>query len=250
MNYVATGHLIQDLEAPSRIRHIQTGIELVLVLGGQFTMGSCSDDTEAFENELQSEHELEPFYIGVCPVTQAQYQMIMGVNPAVYRLLVGSTEHPIENVRADEAEEFAVRVGMRLPSEIEWECACRANSPESPTRRARYGPIDVVAWHRGHPELSGTPTTKPVGKLSANAWGLHDMLGNVWEWTSCCSEQTKRIIVRGGSFMSLSASCRASARFEFCRDHAWRDIGFRVATGIGDIVSRIEKIADKPRLQR
>jgi formylglycine-generating enzyme required for sulfatase activity len=247
MSYIAIGSLTQDLEAPRRVRHISTGIELVLVPSGSFSMGRCIDDKEAFENEPRFDHHSEAFYIGVCPVTQAQYEKEMKMNPAVFRLLPGAAEHPIENIRADEAEEFARRVEMRLPSEIEWEYACRANSAESPTRQPRHGPINSIAWHRGHPDLSGTPTTKPVGRLSANAWGLHDMLGNVWEWTSCYNEQTKKVVVRGGSFMSLSESCRASARFEFFRDHAWRDIGFRLAAGIGDVVPRIEKIGGKLR---
>lgn len=203
-------------------------------------MGASCDDLEAFENEPRSEQFVEAFYIAIHPVTQSQYRKLTQSNPAAFRLSPQANDCPMENVRATEAERFAELAGngLRLPTEIEWEYACRAGSP-SP----RHGPIDEVAWHKGHPrgQVNGGPATvQAVAKLAANAWGLHDTLGNVWEWTSTRDESADGNVVRGGSFMSLSKSCRASARFTFTRSHASRDIGFRVAVGTAEVLAALE----------
>lgn len=113
--------------------------------------------------------------------------------------------------------------GYRLPTEAEWEFACRAGSNE-----ARYGELDEIAWHRGN---SGE-LLREVGLKQANAWGFHDMIGNVWEW--CWNLYDPNVygpyrVFRGGGFSDLPHSCRASCRRKSHPTFRVEDVGFRVA---------------------
>jgi uncharacterized surface protein with fasciclin (FAS1) repeats/formylglycine-generating enzyme required for sulfatase activity len=128
---------------------------------------------------------------------------------------------------------FCRATGLRLPTEAEWEYACRANS-----QQARYGDLDAIAWHRGN--TAGQ--TQAIGTKAANALGLHDMLGNVWEWVGdWFSEYTRspqtdpkgpasgdRYIVRGGFWNDGTTDCRASQRNPFTASD-WPKSGLRVA---------------------
>ena len=113
--------------------------------------------------------------MGKYEVTQEQYEQVMGVNPAHLK----GAKNPVERVTWNSAVEFCRRLSaktgrtMRLPTEAEWEYAARAGSTG-----ARYGDLDSVAWYKGNSGKS----THTVGKKKPNAWGLYDMLGNVWEW--------------------------------------------------------------------
>ncbi|KOX19971.1 MULTISPECIES: formylglycine-generating enzyme family protein [unclassified Streptomyces] len=113
--------------------------------------------------------------------------------------------------------------GYRLPTEAEWEHACRAGTTE-----ARYGPLDDIAWHRGN---SGERPHEVRGRLP-NAWGLHDMLGNVWEW--CWDLYDPEVygayrVLRGGGWFDEHWSCRASVRRRSHPTLRIDDVGFRVA---------------------
>jgi sulfatase modifying factor 1 len=113
--------------------------------------------------------------------------------------------------------------GYRLPTEAEWEHACRAG-----TSGPRYGPLDDIAWHRGN---SGE-RPHPVGTLLPNSWGLHDMLGNVWEW--CWDFYDPEVygsyrVLRGGGWFDEHWSCRASVRRRSHPTLHLDDVGFRVA---------------------
>ena len=120
----------------------------------------------------------QPFYLGKYPVTQAQWEAVMGNNPSRFR---GNPNHPVEHVSWDDVHVFLRKLNeregggdYRLPTEAQWEYACRAG-----TETPRYHPdVNAIAWYEansnGHPQ--------PVGQKLPNAWGLYDMLGNVWEW--------------------------------------------------------------------
>jgi formylglycine-generating enzyme len=135
------------------------------------------DSSDGFEVQIS-----KPYYIGKFEVTQAQWKKIMGNNPSTFNtdLVADADDHPVENVTWDEAQEFISRLNKlekhkryRLPTEFEWEYAARA------------GAQDDIPWK----EIQQTAqlalkTTQPVGKKQPNAWGLYDMLGNVWEWVA------------------------------------------------------------------
>lgn len=150
-------------------------IPMVLLPTGSYQMGST-----AGEQDEQPVHEVRitrPFWIGKHEVTQGQWKAVMEGNPSGFQ---GDLQRPVENVTWDDAQEFLRRLNkmqskwkFRLPTEAEWEYACRAG-----TEGMTYGPTEDVAWYGGN---SGR-TTHPVGQKQPNAFGLYDMLGNVWEW--------------------------------------------------------------------
>lgn len=192
---------------------------------------------------------LAPYQLGVYPVTQALYAQVTGGRP--------STAHgdasPVEGVSWRDAVRFCNALsqrdgfapayhldadgdgvewvssadGYRLPTEGEWEHACRAG-----TAGPRYGPLDDIAWHRGnsHDRLHD------VGDKQPNAWGLHDMLGNVWEW--CWDLYDAEVygtyrVLRGGGWFDEHWSCRASVRRRSHPTFRVDDVGFRLARGSG-----------------
>lgn len=118
----------------------------------------------------------KPFEMMTTPVTQALWKIVMGNNPSGFQ----GADRPVENVSWDDAQIFISKLNamlgvtcFRLPTEAEWEYACRAG-----TTSATYGNLDDVAWY----ENNSGKETHPVGQKQPNAWGLYDMLGNVWEW--------------------------------------------------------------------
>ena len=111
------------------------------------------------------------FWLGQTEVTQAAYEKLTKRNPSNLK----GSDRPVEQVSWEEANAYCKDVGMRLPSEAEWEFAARAGS-----NGARYGNLAEVAWYRPN----SASMTQPVAARQPNAWGLYDMLGNAWEWTN------------------------------------------------------------------
>jgi formylglycine-generating enzyme required for sulfatase activity len=218
---------------PWRVKDRTTGIEMVLIPPGKYMRGASAGDSEAYDDERPS-HEVvitNAFYIGVYEVTQGEWQNLMGNNPSSFK----GDRSPVETVSWEETQEFLSKSkGLRLPTEGEWEYACRGD-----TTGPRYGDLDAIGWYEGN---SGS-MSHPVGGKQANWFGLHDMLGNVWEWCSdwygsyTSSEQrdpsgpssAQYRVFRGGSWDDVGRGCRASYRnFDAPAD---RDdiLGFRVA---------------------
>jgi serine/threonine-protein kinase len=160
---------------PSRKVKNDFGIEFVLVSPGSFMMGAENGDTD--EKPAHRVTISKDFYLGKYEVTQAQWQQVMGGNTSHFK---NSDQCPVEQVSWDGVQEFIKKLNAqsdgylyRLPSEAEWEYACRAG-----TTGDYAGSLDAMAWYGNN---SGDKT-HPVGTKQPNGWGLYDMHGNVWEW--------------------------------------------------------------------
>jgi formylglycine-generating enzyme required for sulfatase activity len=189
--------------------------------------------------------ELPPYQLAAFPVTQAQYLDVTGQRPGVGdgdRLPVNSVSWwdavrfcnalsrrdglaPAYRLRADgeDIEWDTSAHGYRLPTEAEWEYACRAG-----TAGPRYGPLDDIAWHRrnSHEQIH------EVGGKRPNAWGFYDVLGNVWDW--CWDIYDAEVygsyrVLRGGGWFDEPWSCRASVRRRSHPSLQIDDVGFRIA---------------------
>jgi len=208
--------------------------EMVKIPAGSFMMGSETSSNEGPVHKMQ----ISSFYLGKTEVTQGLWQALMGDNPAKFRK---GDDYPVEQVNWDEVQEFIIRLNertsqhFRLPSEAEWEYACRAT-----TTGDQYGNLDAVAWYDGNSGQS----THPVGQKRPNAFGLYDMLGNVWEWCQDWYDSgyykksplqdlqgpQKGVdrVGRGGSWSSNSLFVRSAYRYS--RSPGYRDgnLGFRL----------------------
>jgi formylglycine-generating enzyme required for sulfatase activity len=228
-------------------------LELVLISAGKFLMGSPKTELGSKENEIQHEVTItKPFYIGKYPVTQAQYQIVMGNNPSYFQSeKVGNLNHlhPIETVSWDNASEFCNRlstlpnarnrVGLyRLPTEAEWEYACRAGSTTAFSFGINPSGLSDFGWFDENSEN----VTHPVGQKKPNVWGLYDMHGNVWEWCNDYYGEYSKVAVkdptgpsqgsyrvfRGGSWNFEAAFCRSAYRIRLEPFNRDSDVGFRV----------------------
>lgn len=153
-------------------------MEMIYVAPGSFMMGSPGDESGRFGNEIQHHVTItKGFWLGKYPVTQEEWGSVMGENPAKFK----NKRSPVENVSWKDCKEFCQRLntrlncGARLPTEAEWEYACRAGSIGG---YGVNGSTDEISWHRDN----SNNKTHPVGQKGTNAWGFMDMHGNVWEW--------------------------------------------------------------------
>ena len=219
-----------------RIRDNASNIEMLLVPAGIFTMGCSPGDAECGSDESPV-HQVtltNAFYMGKTEVTQAQWLAKMGNNPSYFSGYSDSPSRPVERVSWEliaAAGGFNSVTGLRLPTEAEWEYACRAG-----TTSAQYGSVNGVAWYS-----NAGWTTHPVAQKSPNSLGLYDTLGNVWEWCedwdgTYSSESVTNPtgpaigsyrLLRGGSWNNESSYSRASSRWH-TNDHADSPFGFRV----------------------
>ena len=241
------------LRAPAKEMTLDLGggvtMKLVPIPAGKFMMGS--PDSEQWRHTTEGpQHEVtlsKPFYMGVTEVTQAQYQAIMGTNPSSFK---GAT-NPVETVSWNDATEFCkklsekTRQAVRLPTEAEWEYACRAGSKT----RFCFGDAEEglgdYAWYH----VNAGKTTHPVGQKKPNVWGLYDMHGNVFEW---CADwrgdypkgavtdpqgpaSGSRRVLRGGSWYINTDNCRAAFRSRSNPDHRLNNVGFRVVVPVGGV---------------
>lgn len=251
---VAIGPRAGDLTSPPAptppASHVNSiGMEFVLVSPGAFLMGA-GDGTGAVSEDEQPQHRVtisRPFYLGRYEVTQEHWARIMGSNPSHSR----SPSNPVERVSWNDVQRFITRLMKqepdqvyRLPTEAEWEYACRAGS----TERFSFGAEEWMSKDYIWCYRSTDSTAKRVGSLRPNAWGLHDMHGNVWEWCqdwygrSYYSQSPQadprgpdrgsRRVMRGGAWTTTADGCRASARQLGMPDDRNWDIGFRLVRTI------------------
>jgi formylglycine-generating enzyme required for sulfatase activity len=238
------------------------GMRFVLVPATTFRMGSPPDEPGRRDNEGPVHDVIltKAFYLGVTPVTQEQYQRAMGTNPARFQGAAGGgPEHPVECVSWEDVLLFCRRLGerpeeaqegrsYRLPTEAEWECACRAGSATpfhfGDSLSPREASFDGNHPYGEVPRAPTPPRTVPVGSFPANYYGLHDMHGNVWEWCSDWydagyysrsprqdpqgPESGVYRVLRGGSWRNQAATCRSAYRNALAPNQRQPFIGFRV----------------------
>jgi formylglycine-generating enzyme required for sulfatase activity len=213
------------------------GMKFVWIPAGNFMMGSPTEEKEGDANDETPQHKVtltKGFYMSIHPVTQEQWQAVMGNNPSHFK---GQKHLPVETVSWGDCQEFIKKLRekdkkpYRLPTEAEWEYACRAGTTTPfhfgetiSTDLANYN--GTVTYGNGK-EGKYRQKTTPVGNFPANAWGLHDMHGNVWQW---CQDWLgdypqkdvvdpqgpdaggKGRVLRGGSWGSNPRLCRSAFR--------------------------------------
>ncbi len=242
------------------------GMKLVLIPKGKFMMGSPPDEKGSEDNERRHEVTISrDYHLGIHEVTQAQYKKIMGKNPSVFqgdrvakrhpetnRVVkeVDSANYPVEQVSWSDAVEFCQRLSAlpeekkagrvyRLPSEAEWEYACRAGSQMAYSFGSDEKSLVNFGWY----DSNSKGMTHAVGLKKANAWGLYDMHGNVWEW--CADwygefpkgsatdprgpEDGSFRVDRGGGWDYVAVDCRSAYRGWIVPSYRYRNLGFRVA---------------------
>jgi formylglycine-generating enzyme required for sulfatase activity len=232
-----------------RVLDTATQIEMMLVPPGNFTMG-CTASNEhpciSDENPTHSVTLTQAFYLGRYEVTQSQWVATMGSNPSYFQGQSDSASRPVEQVSWNTIQSFLSATGMRLPSEAEWEYAYRAGTttafhsmPGYPNGTNDDNQAGMIAWYGSN---SGNQTNV-VGGKAANALGLHDMAGNVWEWVNDWSgdyssgTQTNPVgpvsgtyrVFRGGSWLGPTNGVRSSYRGDTTPDYTYYRTGFRVA---------------------
>ena len=244
---------------PWRVRDNSSNIEMLLVPPGTFMMG-CSPSKYWGCFDYSPLHQVtltNAFYLGRYEVTQAQWLAEMGSNPSNFQGAQNpnAASRPVEQVSWNMIQPFCTQNGLRLPTEAEWEYAYRAETttafhsyPAQPNGFNDATLLGNIAWYSGNNGASGSSTygTKAVGGKFANALGLHDMSGNVWEWcqdwysdTSYTSSPATNPtgpatgsarLWRGGPWVGDSYYCRASLRYYDTPDSLNNNgIGFRVA---------------------
>jgi len=221
------------------------GMEFVLIPEGEFLMGSPSGESgaDADESPLHKVTIGEPFYLGKYEVTQEQWQKVMGNNPSYFK----GDRLPVEGVSWKEAREFIQKLNemektdrYRLPSESEWEYACRAGSSDKYSFNYDVSSLEEYAWYDANSE----DKTHPVGQKNPNPWGLYDMHGNVWEWvqdgwhdsyygapsdgSARESSSNSLKVRRGGSWEGSAGYCRAANRGNSGSGYRSSGLGFRV----------------------
>jgi formylglycine-generating enzyme required for sulfatase activity len=252
----------QQASAPYQTLDLGKGVtlDMVLIPGGSFMMGSLDSEVGRISYEgPRHKVTLPEFWMGKYPVTQAQYQAIMGNNPAKFK----GDNRPVDQVSWNEAMEFCDRLSKKLgqpytlPSEAQWEYACRAGTT-TPFHFGETITSDLANYDGNHTYGTGPKgiyreKTTDVGSFPPNGFGLYDMHGNVWEWcldhwhnsyqgapadgSVWVSDENKVLglfsqrVCRGGSWFTYPWICRcAYRRINSIPALRVNDIGFRVVS--------------------
>jgi formylglycine-generating enzyme required for sulfatase activity len=232
-------------------------MDFVLIPAGMFQMGSASYDED--EKPVHRVAISKPFYMGKHEVTQQQWTALMHNNPSQF---IGP-QRPVETVKFEDCQAFLAALSAKysgckftLPTEAQWEYACRAGSTTEFCFGDDEGKLRQYAWYGKNSQKE----THPVGEKHANGWGLYDMHGNVWEWCLDwdgpypAGDQTdppgpasgEKRILRGGSWRSPPRGCRSANRpyTEGPQPNVRGSVGFRVVVGT-EIVARLGQVKPK-----
>jgi formylglycine-generating enzyme required for sulfatase activity len=241
----------QSAETPGRAslrKRIDLGngifMDFVLIPAGEFNMGSPQMEKGRNPSEGPA-HQVkisQYYYMSMYEVTQDQYRAVMGKNPSYF----GQGNYPVENVSWEEAVEFCQQTSskfsysLRLPTEAEWEYACRGRTQTRFSFGDNAGDLSVYGWY----EINSYKKTHPVGQKKANPFGLYDMHGNVWEWCSDWFDSQyyenspmldpagpstgQGSVLRGGGWLNGENICRSATRIGLTQTNKSSYIGFRV----------------------
>jgi formylglycine-generating enzyme required for sulfatase activity len=227
------------------------GMSFVLIPAGSFTMGSPTSEPGRYDNEQQHRVTISKhFYLQTTEVTQKQWKQVMGSNPSSFKDC--GDDCPVDSVSWNDAQEFIQKLNQmesgakyRLPTEAEWEYACRAGSKGRFYFGDEEAKLGEYAWYGGN---SGGKT-HPVGKKKPNDWGLYDMYGNVFEWveddyhesyTGVLYDERAWIdsprgsyrVIRGGGWSLDARYCRSATRLRYRPDIRDYDLGFRLSRSV------------------
>ena len=223
------------------------GMKLMFIPAGEFLMGS---NVSEFSQPIHRVKISKPFYIGIYPITQREWSFVMGSNPSGFK---GDTL-PVENVSWDDCQEFIKKLNARegtskyrLPTEAEWEYACRAGSTTKYCYGDDNGRLSDYAWYKANSNRK----THQVGEKMSNKWGLHDMHGNVWEgcqdnwhdnyngaptddraWEPGSGKFVSMRVIRGGCFYDIFECCISARRSRDYQNTRHKALGFRLVKSI------------------
>ncbi|NEP43493.1 MAG: formylglycine-generating enzyme family protein, partial [Okeania sp. SIO2H7] len=250
------GQIIEKFQGQAEVFAESLGggvtLEMVYIPGGSFIMGSPENEEGRYNSESpQHRVNVPAFFMGKYPVTQKQYQAVMGNNPSYFK----GANRPVEQVSWNDATAFCQQLSQRtgkiycLPSEAQWEYACRAGTT-TPFYFGETVTTNLVNYDGNYSYGSGPKgvyreQTTDVGSFPPNAFGLYDMHGNVWEW---CEDiwhddyngaptdgsfwqsggDSSYRMLRGGSWYYLPEYCRCAVRYWFVASYCGSVRGFRV----------------------
>ena len=228
-------------------------LRMVLIPAGEFLMGSPDSDKYA-EDDEKPQHRVriaQPFYLGEHVVTQEQWEAVMGGNPSNFK----GPNNPVENVSWDDCQKFLDKLNRRpgnqagvfqLPTEAQWEYACRAGSTTNYCFGDEESGLGEYAWYGAN---SGSKT-HPVGEKKPNAWGLYDMHGNVWEWCADWHDGgyyarspiddptgptgSSDRVFRGGGWNRPAGLCRSASRRSRWPGRRYFTLGLRISQVLAD----------------
>ena len=262
---VAQPSASKRLSSQPPLSHLITnsiGMKLVLIPAGEFQRGSPDSDSQAKANE-KPQHQVRitrPFYLGTTEVTEEQWTKVMGTKPwkglkdiRKGKYVRKGAEYPVTYVTWEETQEFcrklSAREGVtyRLPTEAEWEYACRAGAGTKYSFGDDASALGEYGWYQQNATKVGEKYAHPVGLKRPNQFGLYDMHGNVWEW---CADwynvlyyrdspvndpgggrQDRFRVIRGGCWFVKGENCRSANRSANTPGERYDYVGFRVARG-------------------
>ncbi len=233
-------HWAIKLGLPMEVKTNKSGISLRLIPPGKFIMGSPL--REAGRNSDEKPRNVlvtRPFYCGKFEITQKQWKLVMGSNPSFFRN--DAEDNPVEQVSWNDCQDFLKRLCIleKVPqgtycllTEAQWEYACRAGTG-TPFCYGESLDSNMANFDGNFPYNNSKDVFRakslPAGSFKANAWGLYDMHGNVWEWCNdCYNINSSDRVIRGGSWNISGKDCRSAGRLKYWPSFRFNILGFRV----------------------
>ncbi len=241
--FLPVGDAVDEAGRPRRVRHEATGIELVLVDAGSYVVGTPDDEASRDGDEPRHEVALDAYYLAVTELTSAQYEAVTGEPPDSFG---DAPDMPAGGISWHDAAAFVDTLGggWSLPTEAQWEVACRAGTT-TPFSFGETVTVEQVNYHGRFPYGDAPRTERrdgplPVGSFPPNAWGFHEMHGNVWEWCADAyawdplaapddADEGASRSIRGGAWTSAGKECRSGFREGYAPNSDGAKYGLRLA---------------------